>query len=78
MTGVEAVSCGTRVVASDIPPHREFLEGLAHFFPPDDADAAAAAIRAALAAPRPDPARVQWLGVAPAAERFAAGFARLL
>ena len=78
MTGVEAVSCGTRVAASDIPAHREFLDGLAHFFSPGDSHAAAGAIRAALAAPRPDPARVQWLGVAPAAERFAEGFARVV
>ncbi|MFL5579244.1 MAG: glycosyltransferase [Gemmatimonadaceae bacterium] len=78
MTGIEAVACGTPVAASDIPPHREFLEGLAHFFPPGDVRAAAAAIRAAHAAPRPDPARVRGLGIEAAAERFAAGFARLL
>lgn len=78
MTGIEAVACGTRVAASDIPPHREFLDGAAHFFPPDDADAAADSVRAALAAPRPDPTRVAWLGIEPTAERMAGGFRRLL
>ncbi|HWL40942.1 MAG TPA: glycosyltransferase, partial [Gemmatimonadaceae bacterium] len=77
LTGIEAASCATRVAASDIAPHREFLAGVAHFFPPDDPRAAATAIRAALEAPRPDPERVQWLSTSAAAKRFSEGFARL-
>lgn len=41
---VEAMSCGTPVVASDIPSSREVCGDAAEFFPPRDADACARAI----------------------------------
>jgi len=45
LTPIEAAACGARVVASDIPPHREFLGDRVEFFPPMDQDALVAAIR---------------------------------
>jgi len=54
---VEALTCGTRVVSTDCPSGpREVLRGeLARWLvPPGNADSLAAAMRAALAAPRPD------------------------
>ena len=43
-TPMEAIALGVPVIASDIPTHREFLDGLARFFPLDDDAALAAAI----------------------------------
>jgi glycosyltransferase involved in cell wall biosynthesis len=70
LTPVEAVACGVPVVASDIPPHREFVGHAARLVPPDDPDAIARAVEAALDGPRPDPALVQDLTIPAAATRF--------
>ena len=70
LTPIEAVASGIPVVASDIPPHREFVGGAARLFPPDDPAALAAAITAALDAPPADPALVGELTIAAAARRF--------
>jgi glycosyltransferase involved in cell wall biosynthesis len=78
LSPIEAVACGARVVASDIPPHREFVGGAARLFALDDEGDLVAAIRAALAQPPPDPAAVRSLTIDAAAERFAASFAELL
>ncbi len=72
LTPIEAIACGLRVVASDIPPHREFVGAVARLFPPDDPVALAQAIGAALGAPSPDPAVVAPLTIAAAAGRFLA------
>jgi glycosyltransferase involved in cell wall biosynthesis len=45
---VEALACGTPVVASDIPVHREIGAGAAYFEPPNDAEAFAGAIEESL------------------------------
>jgi glycosyltransferase involved in cell wall biosynthesis len=45
---LEALAAGTPVLASDIPAHREVLGAAASYAPPDDADALAAALAAAL------------------------------
>lgn len=54
---LEALAAGTPVVASDIPAVREVVGEHATLVPPGDTEALAAALQAALAAPRPDAAR---------------------
>lgn len=44
LPAVEAAACGAAVVLSDIPPHRETLDGAAVFFDPLDAEALAGAL----------------------------------
>jgi glycosyltransferase involved in cell wall biosynthesis len=51
LTPMEAIAQGIAVVASDIPPHREFVGGHAQLVALDDDTAMATAIHAALAAP---------------------------
>jgi glycosyltransferase involved in cell wall biosynthesis len=70
LTPIEAVGSGVPVVASDIPPHREFVGRAARLFPPDDSAALAAAIGGALDAPPADPALVETLTIPAAARRF--------
>ena len=70
LTPVEAVASGTPTVASDIPPHREFVGRTAHLFPPDDVDALVEAIRAAFNGAVPDPGLVRDLSIPVAVERF--------
>ena len=48
LTPMEGIAMGVPVVASDIPPHREFVNGAARFFPVDDDGALAEAIEAAV------------------------------
>ncbi len=55
---VEALACGTPSVATDVEPHRTLAGGLAHLFPPGDADAAAAALARAVATPAEGRARI--------------------
>lgn len=75
---LEALASGTPVVASDIPPHREFAGAAAHLVPPDDPAAIAAAVEAALAGPRPDPGVVAHLTISAAAARMLARLLPLL
>ena len=49
-TAVEALSLGSPLAASDIPAHREFCGSAAHYYDPRDANALAAAVRAAIGA----------------------------
>ena len=67
---IEALASGTPVVASDIPPHREFVGHAARLVPADDPAAIAAAVSAALEGPRPDPGAVGDLTIAAAGARF--------
>ena len=78
LTPIEAVASGVPVVASDIPPHREFVGCAARLAPPDDAPALAAAIAAALDAPAADPALMRDLTIPAAAGRFLASLEPLL
>ncbi|MFL5548102.1 MAG: glycosyltransferase, partial [Gemmatimonadales bacterium] len=75
---LEAIACGTPVVASDIPPHREFVGTAARFFPLDDDDELEAAVRAALNGAAPDPSGLGSLTIPAAAERFRSGLRALL
>jgi glycosyltransferase involved in cell wall biosynthesis len=57
LTTVEALACGTPVVACDSPALREVLDDRATFVPPDDL---AALMEAAAAAKRPAPSPPAW------------------
>jgi glycosyltransferase involved in cell wall biosynthesis len=78
LTPVEAIASGRPVVASDIPPHREFVAAAARLVPPDDDAALVEAIRNALTDPPPDPAAVHQLSIPAAADRFLASLGPLL
>jgi glycosyltransferase involved in cell wall biosynthesis len=56
LTPIEALAAGAQVIASDIPPHREFLDGAVRFFPAGDGVALAAEIGAAIDHPPSRPA----------------------
>jgi glycosyltransferase involved in cell wall biosynthesis len=75
---LEAIACGTPVVASDIPPHREFAGAAASFFPLDDEDALTAAVLRALDAPPPDGAALVDLTIPATAARFRSALGPLL
>ncbi len=49
LPAVEAAACGAAVVVSDLPAHRETLDGAAVFSPPGDVEALATAIAGLLA-----------------------------
>lgn len=70
LTPIEAVASGIPVVASDIPPHREYVGAVARLAPPDDHAAMAGAIAEALEAPPPDPLAIRELTLPAAARRF--------
>jgi len=57
LPALEALSCGTPVVASDLPAHREVLGDQAELFPPGDPGALAAALAKVLDDPGGEPAR---------------------
>jgi glycosyltransferase involved in cell wall biosynthesis len=70
LTPIEAVASGVPVVASDIPPHREFVGAAARLVPLDDVPALAAAIGAAVGAAPADPSLIADLTIPAAAARF--------
>jgi glycosyltransferase involved in cell wall biosynthesis len=72
LTPIEAIASGTPVVASDIPPHREFGGDAASYFPLDDEDALVTAIAGALDRAPPDRSVLRELTAPSAAERFQA------
>ncbi len=80
LTPMEGVACGVPTVASDIPPHREFLGTAVHFFTLDDEESLVAAVTAARSCLSPRPAGDVLAGVTidAAAERFASGLAPYL
>jgi glycosyltransferase involved in cell wall biosynthesis len=52
LPAVEAARCGAPLVLSDLPAHRETMDGAALYFPPGNADALASRLREVLAEPR--------------------------
>lgn len=78
LTPIEAVASGVPVVASDIPPHREFVGRAARFASPDDPAALAGAIAEALDARPADPGLVSDLTISAAANRFVGSINHLL
>ena len=70
LTPIEAVGSGTPTVASNIPPHREFVGSAARLFPLDDLAALTDAVGAALNDPPPDSGSILELTIPAAAERF--------
>jgi glycosyltransferase involved in cell wall biosynthesis len=52
LPAVEAAACGAPLVLSDLPAHRETMDGAALYFPPGDADALARRLREVLSEPR--------------------------
>ena len=73
LTPLEGIATATPVVASDIPPHREFLGTSPHFFTLDDDDSLVAAIVAARAGPPPSRDVLSGVTIDAAAERFWVG-----
>jgi glycosyltransferase involved in cell wall biosynthesis len=78
LTPIEALGSGTAVVASDIPPHREYLGGTVRLVPPDDDRALAGALHDAIGDPPPDPASISLLTIPAAADRFESSLGRFL
>jgi glycosyltransferase involved in cell wall biosynthesis len=72
LTPVEAVASAVPAVASDIPPHREYVGAAARLVPPDDVSGLAAGIEAALGSAPADPGLVAALTIPSAAARFLA------
>lgn len=70
LTGIEGALCGTPVVASDIPAHREFLGAAAHYFTLDDDDSLVTAIDRARGSGPPPTAQFASLTIGAAAQRF--------
>jgi glycosyltransferase involved in cell wall biosynthesis len=59
LPAVEAAACGAPLVLSDLPAHRETMDGAALYFDAGDADALTARLRAVLSAPGDLGARAQ-------------------
>lgn len=78
LTPLEAIATATPVVASDIPPHREFLGISPHYFRLDDDDSLVAAIVAARAGPPPSRDVLSGMTIDAAAERFWVGLTSYL
>ncbi len=70
VTPMEALGCGLPVVASDIPPHREFVGKAARLVPLDATDQMAAAILEGLDGQPGDPELLRDLTIPAAAARF--------
>ena len=78
LTPLEAVASGVPVVASDIPPHREYVGRAARLVSPEDPAAMAKKIVEALEAPPADPSLIGDLTIPAAAARFFASLQALL
>lgn len=73
LTPIEALACGAPVVASDIPPHREFLRDSAVYFTLDDDSSLRVAIETARREGAKGRGALGQITIEAAAERFDAG-----
>lgn len=78
LTPIEGVASGVPVVASDIPPHREYVGRAARLVSPEDSAAIAGKIVEALDASPADPSLIADLTIPAAAARFFASLQPLL
>ena len=80
LTPMEGIAMGLPVIASDIPPHREFLTGAVRFFPPDDENALARELEKALVRPssRPAASLLETLSIEACAARLLPHLRRML
>jgi glycosyltransferase involved in cell wall biosynthesis len=82
LTPMEGIAMGVPVIASDIPPHREFVRKLVRFFKPDDDRALADAMEAVRctggSTSCPSPSPLHDLTIDACAARFLPGLQRLL
>jgi glycosyltransferase involved in cell wall biosynthesis len=78
LTPIEGLACGAPVVASDIPPHREFLRESAAYFTLDNDSALVQAIQAARGGGAGGRGALDLITIEAAADRFAAGLRELL
>jgi glycosyltransferase involved in cell wall biosynthesis len=78
LTGLEALGCRAPVVASDIPPHREFLGSGVRYFPAGDVAALAVRLEDARSAAPLPPADLTELTPAAAAARIHAALGPFL
>lgn len=82
LTPMEAIGVGKPVIASDIPPHREFLRHQVRFFKPDDVRGLAESMEAVLGAggatAYPSPTPLHDVTIEACAARFLPGLQRLL
>jgi glycosyltransferase involved in cell wall biosynthesis len=74
---MEAMACGTPVVASDIPAHREYVGEGANLFPLDDDEALVSAVARALECNPPD-TDLHHLSIPAAGVRFLTGLRSML
>jgi glycosyltransferase involved in cell wall biosynthesis len=74
LSPIEGLACGAPVVASDIPPHREFLRESATYFTLDNDSALVQAIQAARGQGAGGRGALDLITIEAAAERFAEGF----
>lgn len=77
LTPIEGIASGIPVVASDIPPHRQFLGDAATFFRLEDEMSLVVALRMALERGPASRDGIAALTIEAAAERFVAGLSRL-
>ena len=78
LSPIEAVASGTPVVASDIPPHRQYVGHVSRLVPVDDDAALAGAVEAAFGGPDPDPRSVADLTIPAAADRILTSLSPML
>jgi glycosyltransferase involved in cell wall biosynthesis len=78
LTGLEALACGARVVATEIQPHREFLGDEPVYYAPGDIPGLAAALESAATTTPAHRTDLTALTIPATVRRFAAGLTPIL